>query len=149
MLMRRKVSVPCRGLCFFTNEEVLPHVHKLLVEFPSPVGDYVSSLPFLLPSIAYLPITSFRPLSGIMFLHPAADILAWALTPDVPVSVPCRGLCFFTLRAEQAYRYWMSLVVSVPCRGLCFFTCKVSNTYLSRIRGVSVPCRGLCFFTRT
>ena len=184
------VSVPCRGLCFFTKWKKLltvkntsfrplsgimflhtrPSVMKSqrsAVRFPSPVGDYVSSLSWWQETGRCSSGSSFRPLSGIMFLHQFSnedsdEVIGWA-------SVPCRGLCFFTqLRQEELS--WPMKKRFRPLSGIMFLhtdnrTPGGSSPRCFRpLSGImflhmewwqwrlesaeaSVPCRGLCFFT--
>ena len=116
-----RVSVPCRGLCFFTVGAKPHNTQESKAWFPSPVGDYLSSRVHDDDFEAWV-YQSFRPLSGIMFLHSeksirditkAVVIMFPSPVGDYVSSLYLRGECIMLSKIG---------VVSVPCRGLCFFT---------------------------
>ncbi len=124
----KAVSVPCRGLCFFTWDDIT--INQKVADF---CFRPLSGIMFL---HNYKKFTleggevGFRPLSGIMFLHEFVAVFhqtSWLQK----VSVPCRGLCFFTIQ-KRIFKLPTEISVSVPCLGLCFFTLVRQSAYFSR-----------------
>ena len=117
---KNKVSVPCRGLWFFTQRSAVTQQSRTSLLFPSPVGDYDSSRIITIMIIMPWLAKSFRPLSGIMILH-----TFWKWT--------------YALRKRECFRPLSGIMI------LHYFA--VYSQMAERAKRVSVPCRGLWFFT--
>ena len=91
----------------------------------SPMGDYASSYSVVY-AMGNAPISlCFRPLSGIMFLHSLAPRFfeARKVMNQFPSPV---GDYVSSRKCKNSFRRYEQKV-SVPCRGLCFFTLLVNR----------------------
>ena len=99
--VKRKVSVPLRGL-FFWTEKGMPIDDIIFCEFPSPYGAYFFGH---LADEAGLYILDkpggFRPLTGYIFLNYADVLNVFDKLGIHQFSVPLRGLFFWTRWAES------------------------------------------------
>ena len=114
-LPRPLVSVPLRGLCFFSK---IKSFDKFTKECFRPLAGFMFLFQMTWRCML-LKLECFRPLAGFMFLF---DLTKKILTKRIEkVSVPLRGLCFFSsCHCNSSLRMYRN--VSVPLRGLCFFS---------------------------
>ena len=133
-----RVSVPLRGLCFFSSicigivgqYHVFPSPCGVYVsfptnrkrtlghgylKFPSPCGVYVSFPTYI--TYVYKQRGWFPSPCGVYVSFPIRKLI---LIARLIFSVPLRGLCFFSLYILLCIDF--NPCFSVPLRGLCFFS---------------------------